>query len=191
MARRDELTYDLSPDARPPVPWKSVLLLAAVIAVAGLLVIWTVLSSRSPEAARTPPGTSASPPAAASPSVTPSTSTASPVSSGSDAHEGLTVPEGSQQSATLFVRAWLDPNARTRKPALDQIAAPALAEQLMLTDPTNIPRARPRGAPILDQASTYSAEFTQSLSTGMKIQIYLVADPASRYGWLATSVDQA
>jgi hypothetical protein len=31
----------------------------------------------------------------------------------------------------------------------------------------------------------------RTLTTGMKIHIYLVADPGSRYGWLATSADQA
>jgi hypothetical protein len=189
MARRDQLTYDLGQRSRSQVPWKPALLLAAVIAVAGLLLAWAVVGSRSPQAV---PATG---PAAASPTASPTggstAPTASALPSGSDAQEGLGVPEGSQQAASLFVRAWLDRSAKTRKPALEQVATPALAEQLMLTDPANIPRARPRGAPVLGDASTYSTQFTQTLSTGMKIQVYLVADPEARYRWLATSVAQA
>lgn len=188
MARRDQLTYDLGQGPRPQVPWKPVLLLATVITVAGLLLMWAV-ASQAPQAA---PASTADPVvSSASPSASPSGTTASPLPSGSDAAEGLGVPEGSQQAATAFARAWLDPARKTRQAALNQVAAPALAEQLMLTDPANIPRAQLRGAPVLDEASTYSTQFTQTLSDGMKIQIYLVADPQARYGWFATSVDQA
>ena len=186
MARRDQLTYDLGPGSRPAVPWKPVLLLAAVIAVAGLLAVWTVMSSRTPTA-----GAPTSVPASASPTARPSTPSASPLPSGSDAAEGLGVPQGSQHAAAAFVRAWLDRDPKTREPALNEVATPALTEQLMLTDPANIPRARPRGAPVLDDASTFSTQFSQTLSTSMKIYVYLVADPEARYGWVATSVDQA
>ena len=185
MPRRDQLTYDLGQGGPPPVPWKPVLLLAAVIAVVGLLLAWTVTSSRTPQAAPAAAPTSTRP---TSVSTTPS---ASPLPSGSDAAEGLRVPEGSQEAATAFVRAWLDRDAKTRESALTETATPALAEQLMLTDPTNIPKARPKGSPVLDDASTFSTQFTQALSTGMTISVYLVADPEARYGWLTTSVDQA
>ena len=188
MARRDQLTYDLSEKSRPAVPWKPALLLAAVIAVVGLLLMWMVMSSQTPQAAPvTGPATTSSPTAAPDSDA----ASASPLPSGSDAGEGRGVPEESQQAASVFVRAWLDRDARTRKPALEQVATPALAEQLMLTDSTNIPKARPRGAPVLDDASTFSTQFTQALTSGMTIGVYLVADPESRYGWLATSVDQA
>lgn len=190
MVRRDQLTYDLGQKSRLSVPWKPALLLAAVIALAGLLLTWTVLAARSPQ-----PAPAGEPVAAATagPATTadPGTATASPLPSGSDAGEGMGLPDGSQQAASAFVRAWLDRSAKTRGPALGAAATPALAEQLMLTDPANIPRAQPRGAPVLDDASTYSTQFTQTLSTGMKIQVYLVAEPEARYGWLATSVDQA
>jgi hypothetical protein len=186
MVRRDELTYDLGPARRPTVSWKPALLLATVLAVAGLLLVWSVVSSRTPQTA---PAISET--ATVSPTPSQSGWTARPLPSGSDAAEGQGIPEGSQQAASVFVRAWLNRDAKARKPALQEVTAPALAEQLMLTDPENIPRARPRGAPVLDDASTYSTQFTQALSTGMRIQVYLVADPGSRYGWLATSVDQA
>lgn len=189
MARRDQLTYDLDQGSRPPVPWKPVLLLAVVVAIAVLLLVWAVVSSRTPQAALASGPAVAS--TTASPTASPIPPAASPLPSGSDAEEGLAAPEGSQQAASLFVRAWLDRSAETRKPALEQLATPALAEQLMLTDPANIPRARPRGAPVLNDASTYSTQFTQTLSTGMKIQVYLVADPEAPYRWLATSVDRA
>jgi len=185
VARRDQLTYDLGQGGPPPVPWKPVLLLAAVIAVVGLLLGWTVTSSRAPQAAP------AGPPASATPASVPSTPSASPLPSGSDAAEGLGMPEGSQEAAAAFVQAWLDRDPETREPALTETATPALVEQLMLTDPANIPKARPEGAPVLDDASTFSTQFTQALSTGMTISIYLVADPEARHGWLTTSVDQA
>jgi hypothetical protein len=44
---------------------------------------------------------------------------------------------------------------------------------------------------VLEYASAYSAQFTQVLSTGLTIQVYLVTDPQARYGWLATSVERA
>lgn len=185
MARRDQLTYDVGQASRSRLQWGPVIVLATVIALAGLLVAWAVSSSRSPE---TPPKAG---PVAVSPTATPVPPAASPLPSGSDAEEGIGIPEGSQQAASLFVRAWLDANPKTRMPALLQVATPALTEQLMLTDPANIPRATPSGAPVLGDASTYSTQFTQVFSTGLKIQVYLVADPEARYRWLATSVDQA
>lgn len=188
MARRDQLTYDLGQRSGPQIPWKSVLLLSAVITVAGLLVVWVLMSNRTPQATPAPvPGGT---PSTATVTAQPRAASASPLPSGSDAEEGLAVPEGSQQAASVFVRAWLDREPRSRQSALSQVATPGLTEQLMLTDPTNVPAARPRGAPVLNDASTYSTQFTQALSTGMKIEVYLVADPESRYGWLATSVDQ-
>jgi len=197
VPRRDQLTYDLSQGRRAPVPRKPALLLAAVAAVGALLLGWTVLSSRTPGAppvsaaatASTSPSPSAGPPA--DPATGRSPATRSPEPAGSDAEEGPGAPEGSEQAASVFVRAWLDPHAETRRPALGQVATPALAEQLMLTDPANVPRARPRGTPVLTEAATYSAQFTQTLSSGRRIKVYLVADPGARYRWLATSVDQA
>ena len=187
MPRRDQLTYDVGqPPGRGPVPWLPLLLLAAVLGIATLLVVGVVVSGRSPQAAPV-----ATAPPAAPPTPTASAPASSALPSGSDASESLAAPEGSEQTARAFVAAWLDRDPATRKPALEQVSAPALAEGLMLTDPANVPRARPRGAPVLDDASTYSAQFTQALSTGEPIQIYLVADPQSRYGWLATSVEQA
>ena len=114
----------------------------------------------------------------------------SPLASGTDAGEEPAVPEGSQRAAAHFVRAWLDRNPQTRKSALAAVSATALIEELMLTDPANIPRAKPRGAPVLGDASAYSVQFSQTLSTGMRINIYLVADPEARYQWVATSVEQ-
>ena len=111
--------------------------------------------------------------------------------SGSDADEGLAIPEGSQDAASRFVRAWLDPDPKTRKPALRATASPELADELGQTDPANIPKATVVGPPALADASTYSAQFTQALSGGLRIEVYLVADPAAPYGWLATSVDRA
>ncbi len=185
MPRRDELTYDIGqPQSRGPVPWVPLLVLVAVLGIVTLLVAGVVRSGEASQAAPAPPASGSSPPLAPASATT-------PLPSGSDADEGLAAPEGSQEAATAFVDAWLDRNPKTRQPALEHVAAPALVEELMLTDPANIPRARPRGTPALSDASTYSVQFTQALTGGMAIQVYLVADPEARYRWLATSVEQA
>ncbi|CAA9316573.1 MAG: hypothetical protein AVDCRST_MAG61-2039 [uncultured Friedmanniella sp.] len=187
MPRRDELTYDLGPSpSRRSIPWPSVLLLVTVLALTIVLAASLVTGSRpSPETAAPAATASADP---ASPSDGTSTT---PLPTGSDAGDGLGVPEGSREATTRFVRAWLDPDPKTREAALQEVAVPALTEQLMLTDPARIPRATPKGAPVLDEASTYSAQFTQALSTGRSITVYLVADPQAKYRWLTTSVAQA
>jgi len=61
----------------------------------------------------------------------------------------------------------------------------------MLTSTANIPDAQASGSPQLADASEYSTQFVQRLSDGMRIRVYLVADPQSKYGWVATSVEQA
>ena len=168
----------------------SVALLAAVIVAAISLLTWVVFSNRTPAAA--PEASPLPAPTIPTDTATSSSPTApSPSPAGSDATEELTAPDGSRQVASRFIRAWLDRDPATREPALKEVAAPALAEQLMLTDPANIPRAKPRGNLVLNDASAYSAAFTQTLSTGMRIQVYLVADPTARYQWLTTSVDRA
>jgi hypothetical protein len=188
LARRDQLTYDVEePRRQRPVPLGPLLLLVAVLAVSTLLVLGVVTSIRAPHAA--PPPVTA--PATAVGTPAPSAGPTTAVPSGSDADEGLGAPDGSAQAARAFVAAWLEQDPAARKQAVEQVSVPALAEGLMLTDPANIPRATPRGAPALDDASTYSVQFTQALSTGGPIRIYLVADPAARYGWLATSVERA
>ena len=187
MPRRDLLTYDVEVRRRRDIPWASILLLVAVVFVAAMLVGW-VVTSRPGQPGSAPPVPAASAPTVAPP--TPRGPTLSTGPTGSDLNEGLSAPEGSQQAASRFVVAWLDPNPPTRKASLAQVASPALAEQLMVTDPANIPAAGVTGVPALEDASTYSAQFTQVLTTGMSIRVYLVADPQARFGWLATSVEQ-
>src|SRR5688572_21292223 len=131
MPRRDQLTYDLGPSSsRRPIPWISVLLLVTALALTIVLAAALVTGSRSsPERAAPAATVSADP---APPSDAASTT---PLPTGSDAGDGLGVPEGSREATTRFVRAWLDRDPRTREPALQEVAVPALAEQLMLTDP--------------------------------------------------------
>ena len=188
MPRRDELTYDLGPSsARRPVPWGPVLLLVTVVGLTVVLCVALVTSTRRGPEAASPPAVTVS----ANPTASSGGTSATPLPAGSDAGDGLGVPEGSREATSRFVRAWLDPDPKTREPALEEVAVPALTEQLMLTDPANIPRATPKGAPVLTDASTYSAQFTQALSSGASITVYLVADPQARYRWLTTSVAQA
>src|SRR4051812_34362929 len=186
MAKPDTLTYDLDSRRRRSVPWGSLLLLVAVVVVAALLVAWVAAGGRQSHAS--PPPVPATP---APPSPTWDTSAESPPPSGSDAGEELGRPAGSRDAASRFVTAWLDPNPASRKRALDQVAVPALTEGLMLTARADIPTATAAGGPVLEDASTYSVQFTQTLSDASRIRIYLVADPAARYGWLATSVEPA
>ena len=186
MPKRDQLTYDLGQPSRGPLPWLPLLVGLAVLSLAALLVAGALEGHRAVPAAPQPA-------VAVSPTLTPmpQAPTPAPPASGSDAEEGLALPDGSREAASAFVAAWLDRNPRTRKVALEQVSSPALAEALMLTDPANVPRARPRGAPVLQDAATYSVQFSQALSTGATVSIYLVADPGARYQWLATSVEQA
>ncbi|SDR69654.1 hypothetical protein SAMN04488543_0088 [Friedmanniella luteola] len=190
MPRRDQLTYDLGDSSsRGPVPWLPLVVLVAVLGLVTLLVAGVVRSGGDPEAAPAAPGSTSIATATAAPS-TPGPGVSTPPT-GSDADEAPAAPEGSERAAVAFVDAWLDRDPKTRPAALAAVSAPALAEGLMLTDPANIPKATRRGAPELVDASTYSSQFTQALSTGLTIEVYLVADPAARYQWLATSVEQA
>jgi hypothetical protein len=66
-----------------------------------------------------------------------------------------------------------------------------LTEQLMLTSSANIPNAKADGEPELEAASSYSVQYVQTLTSGMRVRVYLVADPGSRYSWVATSVERA
>jgi hypothetical protein len=187
VARRDVLTYDVDPRGnRGPVPWKMVALLAAVVVVAVVLCVAVVLGGRTPQAG--PPAPSA-PPSVAGP-TSPSASPSATPGAGSDASEKPTAPAGSGQAVQAFVRAWLDRDPRTRAVGLRAVSVPALCEQLLLTDPANIPRAAPKGAVVMDGASAYSAQFTQTLSTGMIIRVYLTYDPQARFRWLATTVEE-
>jgi hypothetical protein len=65
-----------------------------------------------------------------------------------------------------------------------------LTEQLMLTSSANIPNAKAEGDPELEAASAYSVQYVQTLTSGLRVRFYLVADPGSRYGWVATSVER-
>lgn len=185
MPRRDQLTYDVDVRERRDIPWPSVLLLIVVLFLAVVLVTWVVSSTKTRTSSAPSDSTSV-----VAPASTPSAPTISSGPTGSDMDEGLPAPEGSQRTVTQFVAAWLDRDPASRKASLGRVASPALAEQLMLTDPTNIPVARVKGPPTLEDASTYSAQFTQLLTTGMSIRVYLVADPQAHYRWLATSVEQ-
>lgn len=195
MRRHDLLTYDI--DQRPRaarlgVSPRLAVLLIVVVALAVVLVIWTAHSA-GPSPRSAPPGHVRSTIAASHrwpKSATPR-ATASPAIVGSDAGTSDRPPDGSKAAAARFVAAWLQRAPKPRKAALHDTAAPGLAEELMLTSTANIPKARPKGAPVPKHASAYSVQFAQRLSNGMRIRIYLVADPGTRYGWTVTSVERA
>jgi hypothetical protein len=85
----------------------------------------------------------------------------------------------------------LDRTPKTRKSGLQEVATAGLTEQLMLTSAANVPEAKAEGDPELEAASAYSVQYIQTLTSGMRVRVYLVADPGSRYGWVATSVERA
>ncbi|GAB3919965.1 hypothetical protein GCM10011575_35850 [Microlunatus endophyticus] len=198
MRRRDLLTYDVDQRRRPLAELNPRLLalLAVVLIVAALLVIWTATSAGSAPRHTVPAtaGTPTTPPAASRPtSASPSAgvSSALPTLTGSDAVTSHGAPAGSTTAAARFVAAWLDVAPKTRKVQLEQTATAGLAEQLMLTSAANIPKAKAAGSPRVEDASEYSVQFLQVLTDGVRIRIYLVADPQARFGWVATSVEQA
>ena len=192
--RRDQLTYDLGgrrTSSLTDVSPRLVALLIIVVVVAAALVAWTVASARSSPGAAAPrhelrAALPTASPTSASPSRTPS-----PALAGSDAGQAVSIPAGSRTATIRFVAAWLDRVPKTRKAELQQTATSGLAEELMLTSAENIPRATAKGPPQLEDASEFSVQFTQTLSDGMRIRVYLVADPQSRFGWTATAVEQA
>ncbi|MBA8793673.1 cell division protein FtsN [Friedmanniella endophytica] len=188
MRRPDVLTYDVEDSARRRVPWRSLLLLAAVVAVGALLIVWTATSGTT--SASKPPAPSAVSKVAESttPTITGSPTTTAPA--GSDETQPSTAPTESRQAVEEFVRAWLDRDPQSRKQALQDSAVPALAEQLELTSLDNVPAARPVGPPSVEDVSPYSVTFSQQLSSDLTIRVLVVADPQARLGWLATSVEQ-
>jgi hypothetical protein len=79
---------------------------------------------------------------------------------------------------------------KARKSGLQEVATAGLTEQLMITSTANIPKVKAEGDPELEAASAYSVQYVQTLASGMRVRVYLVADPGSRYGWVATSVER-
>jgi hypothetical protein len=196
MARRDLLTYDVGQRRAPLLSRASVRLLgllAVVVVIGAGLVIWTMASAR-PAATATavgPAGLPATTPVPSASQPTPAAGSPSAALVGFDAKEPQRSPRGSSTAAARFIAAWLERDAKARKSGLEQVATAGLAEQLMLTSPANIPKANVQGGPELEAASAYSVQFVQTLTSGMRVRVYLVADPGSRYGWVATSVERA
>ncbi|QDP95003.1 hypothetical protein FOE78_02910 [Microlunatus elymi] len=164
-----------------------ILLLAGVLAMAALLTVWMLHANNRTSSAVDDPVPAASTPSGIRSSAVPGSSTPP----GSDDAKATSAPAGSQSAASDFVAAWLEPDTDARKQALQGTAVPGLAEQLMMTARENVPDAKPAGPPVLEHVSTYSAEYTQRLTDGTAIRIYLAADPQAEHGWVATSVEQA
>lgn len=207
MRRRELLTYDLDQrrTALPAVSVRLIVLLVIILGMAAALATWTATSAgSSPGSAAAAGARSAGSPAVrqtaapiraaadpGSPRATTSPGAIRPVvQTGTDADTAGHAPEGSTAAVTRFVAAWLEAAPVPRKRELAQTCTSGLAEELMLTSAANIPKARAKGEPRLEDASPYSAQFVQALTDGTRIRIYLVADPQSRSGWLATAVEQ-
>lgn len=187
------MTYG-GPDGQPArqgksAPWTPILLVACLL----LAVAIVVLAGRAGQTDLAAGRANASPTSTATPSpanATPQRPSPSvrPEPAGGDAATVARAPVGADEAANQFVKAWVDGNRRTRVPALEKVATPALVDQIGNTDPAKLPAARPRGRAAPVDVSAYAAEYQQRLSDGSAIRIGLVADPDAGYGWLVDSV---
>ena len=195
MARRSDLdgprlTYGgpTGTPVREPrrVPASTLVLLGICLLLAVLLTVSLTRGRSALQQVQASPNTAPATPAA-SPAPTPATS-ASADPSGSDADETTVAPVAATETASRFVDAWLDPDPKTRTPALQQVAAPGLVEQLQDVDPAKLPKARPVGVPKPGLVSEGSASLQQAMTDSSVVSLELAADPDSRYGWLVYSV---
>ena len=126
---------------------------------------------------------------AASPSVAGSaTPTGSTTPGGTDATQRTDEPEGVRESAATFLRGWLERKKSARIPLLQVSATDSLLDRLADVDPAKIPKAKPKGDPVVSSASDYAAVADQKMSDGTTVRMELVYEPASRWGWLVDSV---
>jgi hypothetical protein len=172
------------------VPASTLVLLGVCLLLAVLLTV-SLTRGRSAlqQVQASPTAAPATPPASPAPGpATPASASPSVDPSGSDAGETTVAPVAATETASRFVDAWLDRDPKTRTPALQQVAAPGLVEQLQDVDPAKLPKARPVGVPKPGLVSEGSASLQQSLSDRSVVSLELAADPDSRYGWLVYSV---
>jgi hypothetical protein len=168
------------------VPASTLVLLGICLLLAVLLTLSLTRGRSALQQVQASPNTTPATPAA-SPAPTPATS-ASADPSGSDADETTVAPVAATETASRFVDAWLDPDPKTRTPALQQVAAPGLVEQLQDVDSAKLPKARPVGVPKPGLVSEGSASLQQAMTDSSVVSLELAADPDSRYGWLVYSV---
>ena len=176
--------------ARGGVPRSTVVLAVLCLLLAVALVV-VLLQRTGPTAgpAAAPTQTPALTPSTASPTPTVSPTPGTPTVGGSDATERADEPAGVRDAATIFLRAWREPEADVRVPMLRVVATDSLTEQLTDVDPGKIVKAKPVGDLVIDQASDYAAIADQRLSNKTTVRMQLVYDPASRYGWLVDTID--
>ncbi|HEX8509351.1 MAG TPA: hypothetical protein VF635_07625 [Propionibacteriaceae bacterium] len=174
---------------RRGVPTSTWVLLGVCLLLAVLLVASIQRGRTAMEQFQTP---SASPPAAsataAAPASSPTAATPSASAAESSSPATVQVPPQATQVAARFVTAWLEPEAKRRVPALQQVATPGLTEQLRNVDPGRIVKAEPVGPPRPGSVSDGSATLNQRLSNGTTITLDLAMDPGSAYGWLVYAV---
>jgi hypothetical protein len=175
--------------ARGGVPRSTVVLavLCLLLAVAlAVVLLQRTGPTAGPAAAPTPTPT---PALTSSPTPTVSPTPGTPITPGTDATERVDEPAGVRDAATIFLRAWREPQADVRVPMLRVVATDSLTEQLTDVDPAKIVKAKPVGDLVIDQASDYAAIADQRLSNKTTVRMQLVYDPASRYGWLVDTID--
>jgi hypothetical protein len=151
----------------------------------GLTAAPVVTVTATPAAPSSAPGS----PAKTSPSVAGSAApSASPTPGGTDATLRSDEPEGVRESASTFLRGWLERKKAVRIELLQVSATDSLLDQLVDVDPAKIPKVKPKGDLVVPSASDYAAVADQKMSNGTTVRMELVYEPASRYGWLVDTV---
>jgi hypothetical protein len=92
--------------------------------------------------------------------------------------------DGASVAVSLFAEAWLDTNLSTRRVGLDAVCTPRLAGLLALSDPDEVPRAQPGGAPLLVRLAVTGVTYLQRLSSASSIAIDLVRGLVGGPGWV-------
>lgn len=96
--------------------------------------------------------------------------------------------DGASGAASLFVKAWLDTHAGTRRAGLDASCTPRLAGLLALTAAAKVPDAVPIGVPVMVRQDAAGVTYVQRLSDETWVAVDLVPDPTRSAGWVVTAV---
>ena len=174
--------------ARTGVPRSTVVLAVLCVLLATALAV-VLLQRTAPTAGpAAAPATPTPTVSAATPTPTASPVSSTPTIAGTDASERADEPAGVRKTATLFLRAWREPQADVRVPLLRVVATDSLTEQLSDVDPGKIVKAKPVGDLVVNEASDFAASADQRLSNKTTVRMQLIYDPASRYGWLVDTI---
>lgn len=141
------------------------------------------------------PTATSTPNPAPSPSPATETPPPSPEASGSDTPapaQNAADARAAGKAAARFSEVWLDLGAtkpRMRRPRLRKVAVSALADQLSIVDPANLPRGHVLGDPHSSSASKFTAVFEVRLSSGTAVDVTVVRQ--ANGDWLVAEIQPA